>query len=85
MGDTIASFLNIIKQFPWGAVFDDEVTEIPQFLPIGEFIASLVPQLEGSATGHLDLLLARQAIPHETAGCLESKARDELKDDQKGN
>jgi FkbM family methyltransferase len=61
MGDTPDSFLRIIKQFPYGGVYDDDVRAMPQLSPLGEFIAHIDASLPKSGTGHLDILLSRQS------------------------
>ena len=62
MGDTTDSFLKIIKQFPWGAVYDDDVPAIPKLLPISEFLAYLDACLDTIGKGHLDIFLSRHPI-----------------------
>jgi FkbM family methyltransferase len=62
MGDTTDSFFNIIKQFPWGAVYDDQIA-IPQLSPISEFIPYIDSGLDKTGTNDLNLLLSRHPLP----------------------
>ena len=63
MGDTTDSFLELIKQFPWGAVYHDDIAQIPKLLPINDFITNIDSYPDKTGTvGHLDFLLSRHAI-----------------------
>jgi FkbM family methyltransferase len=58
MGDTTEAFFNIIKQFPFGATYDDETLSIPKLSPITELIAHIDSRLNKDSIDHLDILLS---------------------------
>lgn len=64
MGDTTESFFNIIKQFSWASIFDDNIFSVPKLLPINEFLAYFDSWQDKTRKDHQDMFLSRHQLPY---------------------
>lgn len=67
MGDTTEAFINVIKQFPFGTIYDDNLSSIPKLFSISWLITYIDSHLDKTSMDHLDLLLSKHPMPHEKA------------------
>ena len=62
MGDTTEEFINVIKQFPFGTTYDDNLPSIPKLLSISGLITYIDSHLDKTSMDHLDILLSRNPM-----------------------
>jgi len=63
VGDSVDSYLDVVKQFPYGAIFDEESEKVPELSPIDKVVARLVEiPLDGTSIQHCSVVLSRSPV-----------------------
>ena len=65
IADTPEPFFDVIKQYPFETIDDDNLPSIPKLLSISELITYIESHLYKTSIDHLDILFSRHPIPQE--------------------
>lgn len=63
VGDAIDSYIDVVKRFPYGAIFDEESEKVPELSPIDKVVARLleIPS-DGTSIQHCNVVLSRSPV-----------------------